>query len=312
MSDFRIDQKDINRLSQIITQADAVLVGAGSGLSTAAGLDFAGERLQKYFGDFTVKYGMTDMYSGCFADFESREERWAYWSRWAWFNRFEEIPKDTLRNLKKLLDGKDYFVLTTNIDHSFIRAGFDKRKLCYTQGDFGLLQCSKPCHDKTYDDQDLLRAMISAQGYNLDSKGHFQVPKDKPVKMTIPAELIPHCPVCGREMDFNLFWDYRFVRDEGWHIAHSRYESWLSAHKMGKILYLELGVGFNSPGVIKYPFWQMTKENPNAVFATIDLNQPCTWKEIADRSIVIKSDLDKAIAELLKLKLAKPESSANR
>jgi NAD-dependent SIR2 family protein deacetylase len=302
MSNTNSYQKSIQQLSDVLAQADAVLVGAGSGLSTAAGLDFAGERLQRYFGDFAAKYGMPDMYSGCFSNFESRAERWAYWSRWAWFNRFETIPKPTLQHLKALLTGKDHFVLTTNIDHTFIRAGFDKQKLCYTQGDFGLLQCSGPCHDKTYDDKDLLRQMIAAQGYVEDAQGHFHAPEDHAVRMTVPEDLIPHCPVCGREMDFNLFWDDRFVRDKGWHIAHDRYEAWLSEHKTGKMLYLELGVGFNSPGVIKYPFWQMTADNPDAVFATIDLNQPCTWKSIMDRSIVIQGDLDQAVSDLMALK----------
>ncbi|MGN1382812.1 MAG: Sir2 silent information regulator family NAD-dependent deacetylase [Eubacterium sp.] len=295
-------QQNIEKLSEAISQADAVLVGAGSGLSTAAGLDFAGSRLQKSFGDFTAKYGMTDMYTGCFTHFDSREERWAYWSRWAWFNRFEDIPKDTLQRLKELLAGKKYFVLTTNIDHTFIRAGYDKKKLCYTQGDFGLLQCSRPCHHSTYDDKERLRKMIASQGYIEDKNGHFHAPENQPVKMEIPTELIPHCPVCGSEMDFDLFWDERFVRDKGWHIAYDRYQSWLSEHKMGNILFLELGVGFNSPGVIKYPFWQMADANPKSTFATIDLNQACTWDRISDRSIVIQADLDKAITDLLTLK----------
>ncbi|WP_194608157.1 SIR2 family NAD-dependent protein deacylase [Clostridium vitabionis] len=300
MSDFKDYQQKIEKLGNAIAKADSLLVGAGSGLSSAAGLDFAGERLQKYFGDFVDKYGMTDMYSGCFTNFESREERWAYWSRWAWFNRFEDIPRDTIRKLKALLKGKDYFVLTTNIDHTFIRAGFDKQKLCYTQGDFGLLQCSRPCHNSTYDDRDLLRQMIAAQGYIPGPDGHFHVPADKPVQMEVPTALIPRCPRCGREMDFNLFWDNRFVRDKGWHIAHDRYESWVNAHKMGKILFLELGVGFNSPGVIKYPFWQMTASNPDSLFATIALKQACTWDRIEDRSIVIQADLDRAVSDLLR------------
>ncbi|MEE8807749.1 MAG: Sir2 silent information regulator family NAD-dependent deacetylase [Lactimicrobium sp.] len=305
MSDTENDTENLQALSDAIAQADSILVGAGSGLSTAAGLNFAGDRLQKYFGDFVQKYQITDMYSGCFTKFSSREERWAYWSRWAWFNRFEEIPKNTMSNLKELLLGKEYFVLTTNIDHTFIRAGFDKQKLCYTQGDFGVLQCSVPCHEETYDDKQLLQKMIAAQGYVQDDQGHFQAPKDHPVKMEIPSELIPHCPKCGAEMDFDLFWDNRFVRDKGWHIAHARYESWLKKHQNEHILFLELGVGFNSPGVIKYPFWQMTADNKNAIFATIDLNQPCTWNQIEDRSIVIQADLDQAIKDLLQMKEAR-------
>ena len=177
---------EINKLKEVFQNADAIIVGAGAGLSSSAGYDFGGERLQKYFGDFVEKYGMKDMYTGCFADFETNEERWAYWSRWAWINRYEPIPKDTHKKLLKLLEGKDYFVLTTNIDHAFQRAGFSKEHLCYTQGDFGLFQCSKPCHTDTYDNYATLQKMVREEK-----------------NMSVPTELIPHCPRCGREMDFN-------------------------------------------------------------------------------------------------------------
>lgn len=179
---------EINKLKEVFQNADAIIVGAGAGLSSSAGYDFGGERLQKYFVDFVEKYGMKDMYTGCFADFETNEERWAYWSRWAWINRYEPIPKDTHKKLLKLLEGKDYFVLTTNIDHTFQRAGFSKEHLCYTQGDFGLFQCSKPCHTDTYDNYATLQKMVREEK-----------------NMSVPTELIPHCPRCGREMDFNLF-----------------------------------------------------------------------------------------------------------
>ena len=179
---------EINKLKEVFQNADAIIVGAGAGLSSSAGYDFGGERLQKYFVDFVEKYGMKDMYTGCFADFETNEERWAYWSRWAWLNRYEPIPKDTHKKLLKLLEGKDYFVLTTNIDHTFQRAGFSKEHLCYTQGDFGLFQCSKPCHTDTYDNYATLHKMVREEK-----------------NMSVPTELIPHCPRCGREMDFNLF-----------------------------------------------------------------------------------------------------------
>lgn len=179
---------EINKLKEVFQNADAIIVGAGAGLSSSAGYDFGGERLQKYFVDFVEKYGMKDMYTGCFADFETNEERWAYWSRWAWINRYEPIPKDTHKKLLKLLEGKDYFVLTTNIDHTFQRTGFSKEHLCYTQGDFGLFQCSKPCHTDTYDNYATLQKMVREEK-----------------NMSVPTELIPHCPRCGREMDFNLF-----------------------------------------------------------------------------------------------------------
>ncbi|MDO5147342.1 MAG: Sir2 silent information regulator family NAD-dependent deacetylase [Eubacteriales bacterium] len=274
-------EEEIERLKKVFHQADAIIVGAGSGLSTSAGLDFAGERLQQLFGDFVEKYGITDMYTGCFTPFESREERWAYWARWAWYNRFLEIPKNTLQKLLALLSDKDYFVLTTNIDHTFIRAGFPKERLCYTQGDFGLFQCSKPCHKDTYDNYDILKQMIEQE-------------KD----MKVPTELIPHCPKCGREMDFNLFWDDTFVRDKGWHKAHERYEKYLAEHKMGKILYLELGVGYNSPGVIKIPFWQMTAQNPEATFASVNLMLPSYPAALSEQAIVISRDIDQVLLDL--------------
>lgn len=275
-------EEEILKLKDAFEAADAVVIGAGAGLSTAAGLDFAGKRLQKYFGDFVEKYGITDMYTGCFAPFESREERWAYWSRWAWINRFMEIPNDTLNNLLELLENKDYFVLTTNIDHTFIRAGFPKEKQCYTQGDFGLFQCSVPCHDETYDNYEILKEMIEQEH-----------------DMKIPEELIPHCPKCGKEMDFNLFWDNTFVRDKGWHIAYNRYIDYMKKHMSGKILFLELGVGFNSPGVIKFPFWKMTLDNPEAIFASVNLDQPSYPKQLEERSIVISADIDKVISDLM-------------
>lgn len=278
-------ESELDRLSQALEKADAVLVGAGAGLSTSAGLDFAGERLQKYFGDFVEKYGMTDMYSGCFSAFESREERWCYWTRWAWINRYQDIPKDTHKKLLSLIGDKDYFVLTTNIDHTFQRSGYPKDHLCYTQGDFGLFQCSVPCHAETYDNYEQLKAMMEQQE-----------------NMRVPAELIPRCPYCGAEMDFNLFWDNRFVRDEGWHIAYSRYENWLEKHERGRILYLELGVGFNSPGVIKFPFWEMVRQNPDAVFASVNLTAPTYPVSIEDRSVVLSRDIDEVIGKLLEKK----------
>ncbi len=275
-------QNEIERLRSAFEKADAVIVGSGSGLSASAGYDFGGERLKRHFSDFVEKYGMTDMYTGCFADFESNEERWAYWSRWAWINRYEPIPKDTHKKLLELLSPKDYFVLTTNIDHTFQRADFPKEKLCYTQGDFGLFQCSKPCHNATYDNYEILKKMVV-----------------KEQNMRIPPELIPHCPKCGREMDFNLFWDDTFVRDEGWHTAHDRYEEYLSQHTSDNVLYLELGVGFNSPGVIKFPFWNMAAQNPHAVFASVNLTSPCYPAALKERSIVISADIDSVICDLL-------------
>lgn len=284
-------EEEIDRLVRAIRQSDAILVGAGSGLSTAAGLDFGGKRLLQYFPDFVAKYHMKDMYTGCFAPFESREERWAYWTRWAWINRYEDIPGTALQTLKRILAGRDYFVLTTNIDHTFQRSGFPKDKLCYTQGDFGLFQCSVPCCQETYDNKEQLQQMIATT-------------KD----MKVPTALIPHCPHCGAEMDFSLYWDDTFVRDPGWHVAHERYEQYLAAHQQGKILFLELGVGYNSPGVIKWPFWQEVWHNPQATFASINLQTPSYPEALQDQSIVLSADIGKALEDVAR-KLLQAQSS---
>lgn len=290
----------ISRLSQAFADADAVLVGAGAGLSTAAGLDYGGERLQRYFGDFVAKYGMRNMYEGCFAPFETREERWAYWSRWAWVNRYMSIPVDTLHKLLVLLERKsDWFVLTTNIDHTFRRAGFPKERTCYTQGDLGLFQCSTPCHTDTYENYEAVRIMMEAQGFVPNEDGCLDVPADGKIAMTVPTELIPRCSRCGAEMDFNLYWDDRFARDAGWHMAHNRYLAWTEAHKSGKVLYLELGVGYNSPGVIKVPFWQMTAQNEDATFASVNLDSPSGLDGLQDRSIILAADISKVVDDLL-------------
>lgn len=278
-------EDECKRLYKEIEEADAIIVGAGAGLSSSAGLNFDGDRLKQHFGDFIQKYGIKDMYTGCFTDFESNEERWAYWSRWAYINRYLDIPKDTHKKLYELIKDKDYFVLTTNIDHTFQRAGYPKERLCYTQGDFGLFQCSSPCHTSTYDNYELLKKMYETQ-------------KD----MKVDSSLIPHCPKCNKEMDFNLYWDHTFVRDEGWHIAHHRYLEYIEKHRNSKIVYLELGVGFNSPGVIKVPFWNLVYKNKNAIFASINLLRPCFPEQIKNQSIVIKEDIDKVINDLCDMK----------
>ena len=254
--------------------ADAVMVGAGSGLSTAAGFTYSGERFEKYFSDFAAKYGFSDMYSGGFYPFATPEEFWAYWSRYIYINRYDQPAGRPYEALLRLLQGKNYFVLTTNVDHRFQAAGFDKARLFYTQGDYGLFQCSVPCHDRTYDNEQTVREMLARQ-------------KD----MKIPSELVPHCPVCGKPMTLNLRSDDTFVEDEGWHAACARYERFLKEHAHSRVLYLERGVGMNTPGIIKYPFWRRTARNPKARYVCINLEMAYAPAEIADRSLCISSDL---------------------
>ena len=228
----------IEQLKHKIDTADAIVIGAGAGLSTAAGFIYSGERFQKYFADFIKKYHFKDMYSGGFYPFATLEEHWAYWSRYIDINRYMDAPNDTYKRLLKLVQNKDYFVLTTNVDHQFQKAGFDKKRLFYTQGDYGLFQCSKPCHDKTYDNEEVIRKMVAEQK-----------------NMRIPSELVPKCPECGKPMTMNLRCDDTFVQDEGWYKASERYSDFLRRHEGMYILFLELGVGFNTPVIIKYPFW---------------------------------------------------------
>lgn len=273
---------EFDRLRKVIDEADAIVIGAGAGLSTSAGFTYSGERFEKYFSDFERKYGFHNMYSGGFYPFPDEETFWAWWSRHIYYNRYNEIPKPVYSELLMLVRNKDYFVITTNVDHCFQKAGFDKKRLFYTQGDYGLFQCSEPCHQKTYDNEETVKAMLEQQ-------------KD----MRIPSELIPHCPVCGKPMTMNLRSDDSFVEDEGWHKAAKRYTDFIDTRK-GKILFLELGVGFNTPGIIKYPFWKMTKNNPQATYACINYCDAGCPAEIRTQSICIDGDIGEVIEALLK------------
>ena len=282
----------IEQLKQIISEAETVVIGAGSGLSTSAGFTYSGERFEKYFSDFAVKYGFQDMYSGGFAPFASLEERWAYWSRYIMINRYMDPPKPVYSNILSLVRNKDYFVLTTNVDHCFQKAGFDKERLFYTQGDYGLFQCSEPCHHKTYDNEKQIRAMWEFRS-----------------EMKIPSELVPHCPVCGKPMSMNLRADDTFVTDEGWDQTAARYETFLQSRNItsrsgqqdgtGNVLFLELGVGKNTPGIIKYPFWQMTAKNPNAQYVCINFGEAFAPYEIEKRSLCINDDIGGVLQALL-------------
>lgn len=270
--------RQIEWMGAALEKAEAVLIGAGAGLSTAAGLTYSGARFQKYFSDFAQKYGIRDIYSGGFYPFETLEEYWAWWSRHIFVNRYDVPAGKPYLDLLKLVQGKDYFVLTTNVDHQFQLAGFDKKRLFYTQGDYGLWQCSKACHDKTYDNEQAVRQMIAAQ-------------RD----MKIPSDLIPRCPVCGAPMTMNLRCDDTFVQDALWYAAQQRYEDFLRAHAHSSILLMELGVGFNTPGIIKLPFWRMTAENPRATYACLNKGEAFCPDEISGRSICINRDLGETL-----------------
>lgn len=271
----------LERLREALDGAEAVVIGAGAGLSTAAGFTYDGERFERYFGDFREKYGFQDMYSGGFYPFDSPEEHWAYWSRYIWVNRYMDPPKPVYETLLELVGDKDYFVLTTNVDHCFQKAGFDKERLFYTQGDYGLFQCSGPCCQETWDNGEQVRRMVKEQE---DRK--------------IPAELVPRCPRCGRPLTMNLRSDDRFVEDGGWHRAAARYGEFLRRHEGLEVLFLELGVGYNTPGIIKFPFWQMTAKNPKATYACLNLGEAACPGEIRDRSICIDGDIGEVLKGL--------------
>lgn len=269
------------RLRGWLARAEAVLIGAGAGLSTAAGFVYAGDRFEANFGDFAQKYGFHNMYEGGFYPYETAEEYWAYWSRYIYINRYQNPPNDTYGLLRALVQEKDYFVLTTNVDHCFQKAGFDKTRLFYTQGDYGLLQCSLPCHGKTYDNEHIIRLMVEQEK-----------------NMRVPSHLLPKCPVCGRSMVPNLRADDSFVQDTGWQTAAERYRQFLADHRNSPILYLELGVGFNTPGIIKYPFWRYTLANPQARYICINKGEVLCPLEIAGQSVTIDGDIYEILHQL--------------
>ena len=271
----------ISRLKSALESADAVVVGAGAGLSTSAGFVYTGERFRNHFSDFEEKYGFHDMYSGAFCQYDTPEEHWAYWSRFITVNRYMDAPKPVYEEIYKLVKDKDYFVITTNVDHCFQKAGFDKKRLFYTQGDYGLFQCSEPCCQETFENEEIVRRMMESQE-----------------DMRVPSELLPVCPYCGKPMTMNLRSDDRFVQDGGWRGAAERYENFLRTRGNLRMLFLELGVGYNTPGIIKYPFWQLTATNPKAIYACINYGEAVCPNEIKQRSICIDNDIAKVLEDL--------------
>ena len=258
-----------------------MVIGAGAGLSTSAGFVYTDERFKKYFSDFAEKYDIKDMYSGGFYPFATPEEHWAYWSRYIYINRYMDAPKPVYDDILKLVQNRDYFVITTNVDHCFQKAGFDKKRLFYTQGDYGLFQCSEPCCQETYDNEAAIREMVKRQE-----------------DMKVPTELLLTCPHCGKPLTMNLRSDDKFVEDEGWHRAAERYENFLRTRAGGKILFLELGVGYNTPVIIKYPFWQMTAKNPNAIYTCINQGQAVCPQEIERQSVCINADIGQVLQSM--------------
>lgn len=271
----------IEQLKKELAQTDAVVIGAGAGLSTSAGFVYSGERFRQYFSDFEAKYGFHDMYSGGFYPYATPEEHWAYWSRYIYINRYMDAPKPVYDNLFKLVKSKDYFVITTNVDHCFQKAGFDKKRLFYTQGDYGLFQCSEPCCQETFENEEIIRSMVEQQK-----------------EMRIPTELLPVCPHCGKPLTMNLRSDDKFVEDDGWHEAAERYKLFLRRHQNMRILFLELGVGYNTPSIVKYSFWRMTHDWPNATYACLNYGEAYAPDEIKRKSICVNGDIGEILTSL--------------
>lgn len=291
-------EEQLERLKTETEHADAIVIGAGAGLSTSAGFTYSGERFERYFFDFKRRFGIKDMYSGGFYPFPDAETRWAWWARHIYFNRYIDAPKPVYRELLSLIKEKDYFVITTNVDHQFQRAGFDKARLFYTQGDYGLFQSVNRKLQKTYDNEEWVLQAMAAQGFVMDENGVFHLPDDGDIRMTIPTRLIPKCPDDGSDVVMNLRSDDSFVEDEGWHRASAAYHDFLKKHENDRVLYLELGVGGNTPVIIKYPFWQMTLANDKATYACLNFNEANCPEEIAVQSLCIDGDIGDILQKL--------------
>ena len=269
---------------KIIREADTILIGAGAGISSAAGLTYSEERFTSHFHEFIETYGkanMPDMYTAAFYPFPTEEAKWGYWSKHSMVNRFLPPALPLYQQLYELIKEKHYFVLTTNVDHQFHKAGFQPERIFATQGDYGEIQCARGCHPQVYNAEERFHKMDDARHNCL-----------------IPRSLVPRCPVCGAHMAMHLRCDRYFVEDENWHTASARYHSFLDTVQGKKIVLLELGVGFNTPGIIKYPFWQMTAENPNATYICINSKEAFCPNEIEGQSVCIGGNIEEFFDKL--------------
>lgn len=292
----------IRKAGELLAEADFVLIGAGAGLSTAGGFEYSGEKFEKYFEDFGKIYGFRDMYSGGFYPYKTSEEKWAFWSRYVFVNRYlESSPNKVYSALFDLVKNKDYFVITTNVDHQFQLVNFDKERLFYLQGDYGLFQCSVPCHNKTYDNRELILQMLKSQNFITIKKGKIEITDKTEWKTKIDSALIPKCPVCSREMEMNLRSDDRFVQDDGWYVHAQNYQNFVDKTRNKKLVLLEIGIGYNTPAIIKYPFEQMTYTNKNTHLIRINKDYAICPDDIARKTILFDEDILKILENLQQL-----------
>ena len=273
--------KRISEVKKLINEADYILIGAGAGLSTAAGLEYSGESFEKNFKEFIEKYNFPDLYSASFYDFNTQEEKWAFFAKMISLNRFNKEPLKLYQELCSLVKEKDYFIITTNVDGQFEKAGFEKEKVFETQGDYAYLQCEIACHNKLYYNYDLVNEWLKNTE---DCK--------------IPSSLVPKCPVCGGNMEMNLRKDANFVQDENWYKQDKRYGEFLDKSQDKNLLLLEIGVGFNTPGIIRFPFEQMVYNNVNTHLVRINKDYAFVSKEIEDKTILFDEDTNKIVEDL--------------
>lgn len=275
-------QKRIEKAKKAIAEAEYILIGAGAGLSAAAGITYSGKRFTDNFGPFIKKYGFTDLYSSSFYPFETEEEKWAYWAKHIMLNRFEIGATKLYEDLGDLFHNKKYFVLSTNVESQFKKAGFPSDKVFQIQGDYGYLQCEKACHDKLYDNEALLKEMI-----------------EKISDCKIPSNLVPRCPVCGGNMDINLRKNGYFVQDERWYELDNRYKEFLQETMEKKIVYIEFGVGFNTPGIIRYPFERMTYNNEMATLIRLNRDHPEGFEETQEKTVTFREDVQQVVSAFM-------------
>jgi len=276
-----IDSEDIEKANQLIVESDAILIGAGAGLSIAAGIAYSGTRFTNNFADYIERYKLTDMYSASFYPFHTLEEKWGYFSRHIKFNRFDAKIGKVYTDILNLVKDKNYFVITTNVDSQFFRAGFHSQRVFATQGDYGKFQCKIACHDELYDNEDVITQMV-----------------EKQADCHIPSSLVPYCPVCGGNMVSHLRIDANFIENADWKKTRERYVNFIQQSLGKQFVLLELGVGFNTPGIIRWPMEQIAMNYEKSALIRVNKEHVQPTYDIQDKSLLIENDITEFIEKL--------------